>query len=121
MEERQKTVLEIFEKLQRGVAENPERAKKVGGVYQFRITGPQEGLFWVNLAENPEVRFEERKADCVIEARDRDFLKVYKGVIPGYKAVLSGKLKISGRLDMATRLGEVFSAFRSKKQQEQEG
>ena len=108
-------VLTVFEKLKRGVEKYPERAKKLGGSYLFCITGKEEGVFYLHLKGEPFVVFEEREADCTVTARDRDFMKVYKGVIPGYKAVLSGKLKIKGDLQLATKLGELFKAFKEEK------
>ena len=69
----------------------------------------------MNLKDDPGLVYEERPAECTIKARDKDFLKVYRGIIPGFKAVLSGKLKVSGKLELATRLGEVFEKARGKK------
>ena len=117
------TIFGIFEKLQRGVDKYPQRAQEVGGSYLFKITGKESGCFFVNLKENPSVLLQkgeegevgESKAECTITARDRDFLKVYKGVLPGFKAVLSGKLKVSGNITLATKLGDLFDQIRDQK------
>ncbi len=108
------SVAALFIKLAQGIQQHPEQVKEIGGIYLFRITGEENLIVWVNLKDQPQLLYEEREAECVIEARDKDFLKVYKGIIPGFKAVLSGKLKVSGKLELATRLGEVFEKTRAK-------
>ena len=108
------TIAEIFEKLERGIAKFPDDVKEIGGVYQFIITGEQEIKVHVNLKDEPKLSYGEFEAECTIKAKDRDFLKVYRGVTPGFKAVLSGKLKVSGKLELATKLGEVFDRARKK-------
>ena len=96
------TIAEIFEKLERGIEKHPDDVKEIGGVYQFVITGEQEILVHVNLKDEPKLTYGQFDAECTIKAKDRDFLKVYRGVTPGFKAVLSGKLKVSGKLELAT-------------------
>ena len=109
-EETPLTVAEIFAKVARGIAKHPEKVTQVNANYLFKISGPQEGIFHINLTDDPGVSFEEKPADCVLSIRDRDFIKLYKGVLPGYKAALSGKLKIKGDLILATKLSDVFFA-----------
>ena len=109
------TIKEIFAKLERGIEKYPDDVRSVDAIYLFQITGEQALTVWVNLKDNPGLAYEERPAECIVKARDKDFLKVYKGIIPGFKAVLSGKLKVSGKLELATRLGEVFEKARGKR------
>ncbi|OGG96789.1 MAG: hypothetical protein A2508_07030 [Candidatus Lambdaproteobacteria bacterium RIFOXYD12_FULL_49_8] len=106
---------EIFSKVAQGIVEHPEKVTQVNAVYLFKISGPEGGIFHINLKDNPQVTFEEGPADCVLEIKDRDFIKLYKGVLPGYKAALTGKLKIKGELILATKLSEVF--FAAKKEE----
>ena len=112
-EEKKITVQEIFAKVQKGIEAKPEKVKEIGAVFLFKITGPQGGVYHLDLMDSPGVTFDEKDAQCTFEVRDRDFIKLYKGVLPGYKAALSGKLKISGNLLLATRLSEVFESLRS--------
>lgn len=106
----QLTVAEIFEKVAQGIERSPEKVAQVDGVYLFRITGPQAGVYHLDLKDHPGVSFEEKPAQCELEIRDRDFIKLYKGILPGYKAVMTGKLKVKGPLIMATKLSDVFFA-----------
>ncbi len=104
------TVAEIFEKVARGIKRHPDKVKEVDSVYLFRISGKEEGVFHVDLKSNPGVRPENKDAECTLDIRDRDFIKLYKGILPGFKAILNGKLKVSGDLLAATRLGILFRA-----------
>ena len=104
------TVEAIFDKVAKGIKNHPEKVAQVDAVFLFKITGPQAGIYHLNLKGDPGISYEEKPADCILEIRDRDFIKMYKGILPGYKAALSGKLKIQGELFLATKLSDVFFA-----------
>jgi len=104
----------VFEKIARGIEKHPEMVASVNAVYLFRISGPNGGTFHVDLKDTPGVCFEEKPAQCILDVRDRDFMKLVKGSLPGFKAVLNGKLKVKGDLTLATRLNEIFRAARSE-------
>jgi putative sterol carrier protein len=110
------TVQEIFKKVERGIIKYPERVTQVNAIYLFKISGEHGGIFHVNLTENPAISFEEKPADCILEIKDSDFIKLYKGIIPGFKAMLSGKLKVKGDLTLATHLNEIFRSTKSEHQ-----
>ncbi|OGH01093.1 MAG: hypothetical protein A2600_11405 [Candidatus Lambdaproteobacteria bacterium RIFOXYD1_FULL_56_27] len=107
------TVQEIFRKVALGIEQKPEKVREVDSVFLFKISGPQGGVFHLDLKNHPGVSFEEKPAEVVLEMRDKDFIKLYNGTLPGFKAVLCGKLKIRGELALATRLSEVFFAAKS--------
>lgn len=107
------TVQEIFKKVEKGITHYPERITQVNAVYLFKISGENGGIFHVNLKDDPGICYEEKPADCTLEIKDRDFIKLYKGIIPGFKAMLSGKLKVKGDLTLATRLNEIFRSTKS--------
>ncbi len=109
------TVQEIFQKVASGIKKFPDEVKKIQAVYLFKISGDNGGIYHVDLKETPGVSFEEKPADCILEIRDRDFIKLYKGSLPGYKAVLNGKLKVQGKVILANRLHEVFSMVRQER------
>jgi hypothetical protein len=110
------SIQRIFRKVALGIQTQPEIVKDIGGVYLFRISGQEGGIFHVNLKDNPGICYEEKPAECVLDIRDRDFLKLVKGILPGYKAMLNGRLKVKGDLRLATRLNEIFKTVRAKKQ-----
>ena len=102
------TVEKIFEKVAKGIQTRPEKVDEVGAVYLFRISGENGGIFHVDLKDAPGVSFEVKEADCVLDIRDRDFIKLYKGTLKGYKALLNGKLKVKGSLELVAKLKQVF-------------
>ena len=103
-------VHEVFHKISLGIKNNPGIVESINGIYLFRISGPNGGLFHVNLKDNPGICNEEKPAECILEVKDRDFMKLVKGVLPGFKAMLNGKLVVKGDLTLATRLNEMFRA-----------
>ncbi len=108
------TVRQIFQKVASGINKHPEKVKDVQAIYLFKIGGENGGIFHVDLKDEPGVSFEEKPADCILEINDRDFIKLYKGILPGFKAMLNGKLKVKGNLILATRLNDVFSTARDE-------
>ena len=104
----------IFNKIDEGIKKNPQDALKINGVYLFRISGDDGGVFHIDLKDNPGVSFEEQPADCTLLLRDKDFIKIVKGVLPGFKAMLTGKLKVEGNLQLASRLNDVFTIARQE-------
>jgi len=111
-----KSAKEVFQKLEQGIQANLQEVSEINGTFQFLIT-PEEGSrveVYVNLKDQPGLAWEKRDAECVIIAKESDFLLVYEGVVPGFKAVMSGKLKVGGRLDLAAKLGEVFEKAKAK-------
>lgn len=107
------SIQKVFKKIALGIQTHPELVESVNGVYLFRISGPEGGMFHVDLKNNPGICYQEKPAECILDVRDRDFMKLVKGVLPGYKAMLNGKLKVKGDLTLATRLNEIFRAARS--------
>jgi len=93
----------------------PETALKINAVFLFRILGENGGLFHLDFKTDLVLSHEEKPSDCELEITDRDFIKLYKGVLPGFKAVLSGKLKVKGDLSLATKLQDIFRQARKKK------
>ena len=108
------TIQELFNKVANGIRTKPEKVSEINSRFLFKVSGPQGGIFHIDLKDDPGVSYEEKPADVILEIRDRDLLKMYKGILPGYKAVLCGKLKIKGPLALATRLSDVFFAAKSE-------
>ncbi|TKY85045.1 hypothetical protein EX895_006125 [Sporisorium graminicola] len=55
-----------------------------------------------------------RKADIVIECRDRDFLDLAVGKVQAHKLYNEGRIKIKGDLDRALKFASLISHERSK-------
>jgi len=105
------TVSKVFsEQIPSRLKEDPDKAKALGGVYQFNVTGDGGGNWCVDLTV-PEVREEKNDgAQCTIEVEDQDFLDIVTGTLPGPQAFMMGKLRIEGDMALAMKLGEVLGA-----------
>lgn len=85
-------------------------ASGVNVTYQFDLSGPQGGTWWVKVAngtattgkgpaENPTTTF---TADA------EDYVKIATGKMNATTAFMSGKLKIKGDMNMALKLQSLF-------------
>jgi putative sterol carrier protein len=102
------TPQEVFDSM-RGSFE-PAKAKGVHARYQWDLSGPQGGQWWIDVndgkykmgkgkIENPNVTF---------VATDKDWVAVSNGQLGGLWAYLTGRLKILGDQGLARKLGEIF-------------
>jgi len=88
----------------------PNQAKGVHARYQWELSGPQGGQWWIDVNDgtykmgkgkipNPSVTF---------VATDKDWVVVSNHQLGGTWAYLSGRLKIRGDQGVARKLGEIF-------------
>jgi putative sterol carrier protein len=88
----------------------PAKAKGVHARYQWELSGPQGGQWWIDVNDgkykmgkgkisNPNVTF---------VARDKDWVAVSNGQLGGTWAYMTGRLKIRGDQGLARKLGEIF-------------
>jgi putative sterol carrier protein len=89
-------------------------ARKAAGVharYQFELSGPNGGLWWIEVNDgkcrvgrgrisNPGVTF---------IATDQDWVALSNGRLPGFWAYMTGRLKIRGDQKLARKLDELFN------------
>src|SRR5690242_2127315 len=86
------------------------KAKGVHARYQWDLSGPQGGLWWIDVddgsykmgkgkIDNPNVTF---------VAKDKDWVAVSNHQMGGTWAYLTGRLKIRGDQGLARKLGEIF-------------
>src|SRR6266404_5444416 len=87
-----------------------DKAKGVHARYQWELSGPQGGEWWIDVNDgtykmgkgkiaNPSVTF---------VATDKDWVAVSNHQLGGTWAYLSGRLKIRGDQGIARKLGEMF-------------
>lgn len=83
---------------------------KVDAVYQFNISGPEGGSWWVDATKSGgEVGAGEHPgAKCTIVMADGDFLDMVNGKLNAQAAFFTGKLKIKGDVSLALMLGSVL-------------
>ena len=84
------------------------QAKEIDAIYQFNITGDDGGAWVVNLRDCVVSGGESDDADCSIELASEDFVNLVAGTVPGPQLFMMGKLKISGNMGLAMKLGQVL-------------
>jgi putative sterol carrier protein len=107
-EHMESTPQEVFDAM-RGSFQ-PAKAKGVHARYQWDLSGPQGGEWWIDVndgkykmgkgkIDNPNVTF---------VAEDKDWVAVSNGQLGGTWAYFTGRLKIRGDQGLARKLGEMF-------------
>ena len=93
------------------IAKNPDKAKEIGAVYLFKITGDGGGTWTVDLAGSPPscTSGDKGNAQCTIEVAHSDFKEMLKNPALGMQLYFQGKLKVTGDPMLATKLQKLFS------------
>jgi len=97
-------------KMPAGLLKNKARSSEIGHRYQFNISGPNGGKWFLNL-EKATLKSKEdlHSAECVIEITDDDFLKLYTAPqANGMQLFFSGKMKVTGNQMLLLKLQRVF-------------
>jgi putative sterol carrier protein len=102
------TPQEVFDSMSQNFQAN--QAKGVHARYQWNLSGPQGGQWWIDVNDgkfkmgkgkiaNPNVTF---------VAKDKDWVAVSNGQLGGTWAYMTGRLKIRGDQKLARKLGQIF-------------
>jgi len=102
-------VKNFFEELNTRLQGNPDRAKKIGGVYGFIITGDQEGTYKVDLPNAAVTTGDADGATVTIKMTDETMLQILNREINEMQAFTQGKLKVKGNPMAAMKLRDVLN------------
>jgi alkyl sulfatase BDS1-like metallo-beta-lactamase superfamily hydrolase len=103
---------ELFnDQVPKAIEKNPEKAKEIGAVYLFKITGDGGGEWTVDLASaapscKPGVG---TAAQCTIEVAHEDFKAMLGNPQLGMQLYFQGKLRVTGDPMLATKLQKLFT------------
>ncbi|MCZ7551609.1 MAG: SCP2 sterol-binding domain-containing protein [Anaerolineales bacterium] len=88
----------------------PEAAEGVEAVIQYRLTGEEAGDYIINIHDGKCVVEEgiTEEPDVTLTADARDFADVLLGKANGMQYFMTGKLKLSGDLNLAMKLTSFF-------------
>lgn len=102
---------ELFDQiLPAALAKAPEKAKEVGAIYVFKISGEGGGEWTVDLANNPSItKGVQPGAGCTIEVAHSDFINMLTNPALGMQLFMQGKLKVAGDPMLAMKLQKLFS------------
>ncbi|XP_018416650.1 PREDICTED: hydroxysteroid dehydrogenase-like protein 2 [Nanorana parkeri] len=100
-----------------GKSVNEDAVKSVQGIYQFILSGAEQGTWYLDLKTDkgsvgkgePSV-----KADVVMSLDSDDFVKMFTGKLKPTMAFMGGKLKIKGNMALAMKLEVLLGRLTSK-------
>ena len=130
-----KSATELFDELMpAAIAKSPDKAKEVGAIYLFKITGENGGEWTVDLkSDTPSVTKGGQAAakpagegatapghhhhgssvhpavNCTIEVAHSDFISMLNNPALGMQLFMQGKLKVTGDPMLAMKLQKLFA------------
>ena len=103
------TIREIFEKVETKLHERSDELTELRAVYKFELNGPDGGTWIVDLREETlGVREADEDAQCTFKGTDENFIKLFTGKLKPERALLTGKIKMSGDIGLAMKLGQIL-------------
>lgn len=107
-----KNAQELFDhNVPEALAKNPDKAKEIGAVFAFKISGDGGGEWTVDTASatpscTPGLS---GTPQCTIEITSEDFTSMLGNPALGMQLYFQGKLKVTGDPMLATKLQKLFS------------
>uniref|UniRef100_A0A0A9WUB0 Hydroxysteroid dehydrogenase-like protein 2 n=2 Tax=Lygus hesperus TaxID=30085 RepID=A0A0A9WUB0_LYGHE len=96
---------------------NPDLVKSTGAVFQFVLTGKEEGKWFIDLkngdgsagkGDSPST------PDATLTMDSKNFFALFTGKTKAATAFMTGKLKISGNLQKAMKLEKLMGSLKAK-------
>ncbi|KAK6630861.1 hypothetical protein RUM44_003031 [Polyplax serrata] len=96
---------------------NEDVVRRIQAVFQFNVKGPVEGIWHIDLRTGkghagrgePPV-----PPDATLTMNAKDFFDLFSGKMKATAAFMSGKLKISGKIQEAMKLEKLMNSLKSK-------
>ena len=88
----------------------PEKAAGLEAVIQFNFTGPEPGAWHVSIHDG-QVDVAPGTAPSpkmTLTADSSDYARIVTGELDGMQAFMQGKIKLSGDLNLAMKLTQMF-------------
>jgi putative sterol carrier protein len=102
------TPADVFESMRKDF--NAAASKGVHAHYQFNISGPMGGVWWI-IVDDGEFTMGKgsiENPDVVMTSTDRDWVMLATGSLSGFRAFLTGRLKVTGDQSLARKLDAIF-------------
>ena len=101
-------VKEIFNQMPQNV--NPDAAKGMNAVIQFKLTGEGGGDYYVEIKDGAVTVHEGSHAspNMTMTLSAQDYVDLINGKLNGQMAFMSGKLKIAGDMGLAMKMQTLF-------------
>jgi putative sterol carrier protein len=92
------------------IRSDPEKARSVGAIFLFRITGEEGGQWTVNLKDELGVtEGDQGNAECTIEVSNEVWRQMTENPASAMQLYFDGKLRVSGNAMLAMKLQAVIS------------
>ena len=101
------TVKDLMDEATAIIDEDPDRARKFGGVYKFVLDGDGGRTFVLDLSENPRVIDGDGSAECTIYMAAGDFVDLIEGRADRRALFFMGKLIVKGDWKLAMKLKDL--------------
>lgn len=85
------TVKDLMQRASNMIDEDPDQARKFGGIYKFVLEGDGGRTFIIDLTDNPRVIDGDGAAQCTITTAARRFHRFDRGAYGPTLTVLQGK------------------------------
>jgi putative sterol carrier protein len=102
------TPQDVFDAMRGGF--RPAKAKGVHARYQWDLSGPHGGEWWIEVNDGAYKMGKGKIPDPNVTfiAKDKDWVAICHDQISGTWAYLTGRLKVRGDQAIARKLGEIF-------------
>ena len=98
------------QKIPENLRKDPDKARSVGGIFVFKISGEHGGIWTVNLKDEVGVHEGELSgADCIIEVTNDDWRQMTENPNSAMQLFYPGRLKVTGNAMLALKLQPVIS------------
>jgi putative sterol carrier protein len=103
-------VAKIFEGIQGKLQADPSKVANMNSVYQFNVTGDDGGEWTVDLTGEiaAVAAGAHDAANCTVTIADQDLVAIIAGSLNPQMAFMTGKVKISGDMGLAMKLGKIL-------------
>jgi putative sterol carrier protein len=102
------TVAQLMEKMPGAFI--PEKAQGVDAAIQFNFTGEEPGE-WYAVIKDGKVdvsRGTHPSPRMTLKTNSEDYVKIFTGELDGTQAFMQGKIKLTGDLNLAMKLMQMF-------------
>ncbi|MFS0863300.1 SCP2 sterol-binding domain-containing protein [Fredinandcohnia sp. 179-A 10B2 NHS] len=110
------SLAEAMQKIEEVLNQNPVPIEGLNAIYQYNITGEEEGTYQLHLADGTAKVTEgaETEADCTLTLSLANFRQFLLGKLNGTVAFMSGKLKIKGDIGKAIKMEGILRQYNVK-------
>ncbi|MCC3358415.1 SCP2 sterol-binding domain-containing protein [Bacillus sp. REN16] len=109
------TLSEMMQKIEEVINQNPGPIEGMNVIYQFNITGDEEGIYQLQVGDGrAKVSEDGEGANCTLVLSLRNFRQFLLGKLNGTAAFMTGKLKIKGDIGKAIKLEVLLREYNLK-------